>query len=77
MLTPEQEYYARVCERDASWHVFCDCPTDSTWARYQDACKAVTAAEQGAQPTPLSLSSVETLGNNSRRAEPQPGSDLV
>ena len=49
MLTPEQEYYARVCERDASWHVFCDCPTDSTWARYQDACKAVTAAEQGAQ----------------------------
>ena len=46
MLTPEQEYYARVCERDALWNEYCHCPTDKTWARYVEACESVKAAEQ-------------------------------
>ena len=61
MLTPEQEYYARVCERDALWDVFCDCPTDNTWARYQEACKAVTAAEQSFAPDGATVAPAEVI----------------
>lgn len=44
-MTLEQEYYARVCERDSLWDVYCDCPTDNTWARYSEACEEVKAVE--------------------------------
>jgi hypothetical protein len=46
MFTLEQEYYARICERDAEWDVYCHCPTDQTWAQYIEVCEAVKAAEQ-------------------------------
>lgn len=40
-MTLEQEYYHKVCERDADWSMYCKCPTDETWNLYVESCEAV------------------------------------
>lgn len=45
-MSHEDEYWACVCEKDTAWKIYCNCPTEKTWAIYENACASEKAAEQ-------------------------------
>jgi hypothetical protein len=44
-LSPEQEYWNCVCEKDQAWIDYCKHPSDDMWKFYVDACEAEKKAE--------------------------------
>lgn len=39
-----QEYWMKVCERDADWQAYCENPTDSNWKLFAETDKAMNVA---------------------------------